>query len=112
MNNKFKKIVSLFLACLIGLFALPCTQAEASILSNIKNSITSLKGSDDQSEGSFNFIKSNESSGDFFYDGSLFLYGGIAFIAISVIGIIITLKPKKKKKKNKSKTNVSRKPKR
>lgn len=111
MNKKFKKFVSLSVACLIWLFAVPYTQANASIISNIKNAFTSSKESDDQTEGGFNFIKSNESSNDFFYDGSLLLYGGIAFISISIIGIIITLKPKKKKKK-KRKNIVSRKPKR
>lgn len=83
--------------CLISLLALPCKNAQASILSNIKNAVTSLKRSDDESENRFNFIKSNESSGDFFYDGSLLLYGGITLICISILGIILTLKPKKKK---------------
>ena len=111
MNNKIKKIISLFVACLIWVFTLPCAKTNASVLSTIKNTVASLAGSNDQGENSFNFIKANESSTDFLYDGSLFLYGGITFIAISILGIIITLKPKKKKKK-KIKNTVSRKTKR
>lgn len=100
MNTKFKKIISLSVACLIGLFSMSCVKTHAGALGDIKNMINSFRGSDNQSEESFNFIKSNESSGDFLYDGSLFLYGGIALISISIIGIIITLKPKRKKKKS------------
>ncbi len=111
LNNKIKKIISLFVACLIWMFALPCAKTNASVLRAIKNTVTSLTGSNSQGENSFNFIKANESSTDFLYDGSLFLYGGITFIAISILGIIITLKPKKKKKK-KIKNTVSRKTKR
>ena len=100
MNNKFKKIISLSAACLIPLFALSYTPAHAGVLSGIKNAVTSLKLTNKDSEKTFNFIKSNESTYDFLYDGSLFLYGGIAFISISIIGIVLTLKPKKKKKKD------------
>ena len=100
MNNTFKKIITWSAACLISLFALSYTPAHAGILSSIRSAAASLKWGNGGSEKTFNFIKSNESTYDFLYDGSLFLYGGIAFISISIIGIVLTLKPKKKKKKD------------
>ncbi len=51
----------------------------------------------------FSFIKSNEEVMDFFYDGSLLLYGGIALIVVSFAGIIITFIPRKRRKKRKRK---------
>ncbi len=47
----------------------------------------------------FNFIKSEEVTDSFIYDGSLLLYGGIALISISIAGITFTLLPSRKRLK-------------
>lgn len=52
---------------------------------------------EDSDENEFNFIKSNDSDDNFFYNGNWLLYGGILLIAVSITGMIITLKPKKRK---------------
>ena len=57
----------------------------------------------------FNFIKSDEDSQSFIWDGSIFLYGGIALIVISVFGIIITFIPRKRRKKRRRKRLPQRK---
>lgn len=44
----------------------------------------------------FNFIKRNDNSVDFIYDGTILLYGGITLVAVSIAGMIITVIPKKK----------------
>ncbi len=46
----------------------------------------------------FAFIKSNAETNAWFKDVKMLLYGGIALILISIIGLFITLKPKKLKK--------------
>ena len=56
----------------------------------------------EKSDDNFNFIKSEENSGSFFYDGKWLIYSGIAFIAISITGIVLTFrKPKTYKNQNK-----------
>ncbi len=56
----------------------------------------------------FNFIKSNEESQNFIWNGTIFLYGGIALIIISVFGIIITFIPRKRRKKRRKKRTSQR----
>ena len=52
----------------------------------------------EEKEENFNFIKSEESdTNDFIYDGSVFLYGGILLVSVSVAGIVFTLLPPKRK---------------
>lgn len=56
----------------------------------------------EKGEDNFNFIKSKEDIKDFLYDGTWLLYGGIALIAVSVMGIVLTFIPKKRKKRRRS----------
>ena len=65
-------------------------------------SFKSLMAVSSKNSENFNFIKSQENNNDFLYDGSLLLYGGIALVALSVLGTIFTfLPPRNRKKKNK-----------
>lgn len=67
---------------------------------------SSASQSKSETSETFDFIKSNDSQGGMFNTNNILLYGGIALITTSVIGIIITLKPKKRKNKHrKSKRN-------
>lgn len=54
----------------------------------------------------FNFIKSGENVKEFIYDGTLLLYGGIALIIISILGMIFTCVPKKVKAKRYNKNKL------
>lgn len=78
MKNIFKKI-----ACYLLLFATLgfCPQSYAK----------------EEKEENFNFIKSEEETENFVYDGSLLLYGGIGLIIISIGGMVITIISRNKK---------------
>ena len=47
----------------------------------------------------FAFIKANAEANAWLKDGKILLYGGIALIIISIVGLFITLKPKNLKRK-------------
>lgn len=64
-------------------------------------SFKSLLAVSSKNSEDFNFIKSQESNNDFLYDGSLLLYGGIALVALSILGTIFTFVPRKNRKKKK-----------
>ncbi len=61
-------------------------------------SFKSLMAVSSKNSENFNFIKSQEGTNDFLYDGSLLLYGGIALVALSILGTIFTFLPRKKRK--------------
>lgn len=61
-----------------------------------------VSAAEEEKEENFNFIKSEESDvNDFIYDGSVFLYGGILLVSVSVAGIVFTLLPPKRKNNKK-----------
>lgn len=74
----------------------------------VATAIQSDNESKDEGDNDFNFIKSNENVRDFLYDGSLLLYGGIALISLSVIGMVITFLPRRRKKRRTRKSNLNR----
>lgn len=55
-----------------------------------------------ESNDEFKFIKSDQYSDSWFYNENFLLYGGIALILISIVGITLTLKPKKCKRARKN----------
>ncbi len=67
----------------------------------ISLSFKSLLAVSSKNSENFNFIKSQENTNEFLYDGSLLLYGGIALVALSILGTIFTFVPRKKRKKKK-----------
>lgn len=108
MKNKLiKKILSCFICLTLVFCALPkceCKGLADKFFGAINHLINRGSQKDEENseseegdENEFNFIKSNSSDGNFFYNGNWLLYGGIAFIIISITGMIITLKPKKRK---------------
>lgn len=91
--------------CVPKCFCEEITEKKLSAVENINLSSEQSSDSDQNSEKSddnFNFIKSEENRGSFFYDGKWLIYSGIAFIAISITGIVLTFrKPKTYKNQNK-----------
>ena len=61
-----------------------------------------------EEESEFNFIKSNNYDNSFFYSDQWLLGGGITLIVISIVGIVITLKPKKGRNMRHAKRNIKR----
>ncbi len=58
----------------------------------------------EKSDDNFSFIKSEENSGSFFYDGKWLIYSGIALIAISITGIVLTFRKPKTYKKSRQRS--------
>lgn len=102
----FSLIIFTFMTCCVPkCFCEEITEKKLSAVENINLNSEQSSDSDQNSEKSddnFNFIKSEENSGSFFYDGKWLIYSGIAFIAISITGIVLTFrKPKTYKNQNK-----------
>ncbi len=110
-NISFKKLFSCFISlalifCVLSKFEckVHANKFSGTISRMInKNSETSDESfsEETENENEFNFIKSNTTDNNFFYNGNWLLYGGIILIILSIIGMVITLKPKKRNKKNK-----------
>lgn len=118
--KKFCSIKVIFFSLIVCAFTVCCmpkcfceevTEKKLSAVESInswKSDSEQSPASDQNSEKSddnFSFIKSEENSGSFFYDGKWLIYSGIALIAISITGIVITFrKPKTYKNHNKSRS--------
>ena len=89
MKNISKKLI----ICMVSIFTLCSTFRSYSLANTSKKEETE----------NFNFIKSEEDTKNFIYDGSILLYGGVILISISVSGIVFTLWPSKKRKKSNKK---------
>lgn len=108
MKNTFlKKLISCIISLSLIFCALPkceCKGLADKFFGAINHIINgNSEAGDENSDGEtgdedeFNFIKSNNGDNNFFYSGNWLLYGGIALVAVSITGMIITLKPKKNK---------------
>ncbi len=110
MKINFKKIFTSFI--IASALAIPILNNNISALKfNLVKPLTSVSAKEEtadenqntEDQNAFNFIKSEENVKDFFYDGTILLYGGILLIVISIFGIFKTLKPKKGKVKSRKK---------
>ena len=101
MNKKhiLKKLFCAFLILSI-FFMLPPLCSAYDSADESEPTTTSENAATEENE--FTFIKSNNADNSFFYNDNLLLYGGIGLVIISVIGIVVTLKPKKARNLRKS----------
>lgn len=108
MKNIFKKSAYLLFALLtINSLSATGNTCKAMHIWPFSNS----SQSQNETSETFDFIKSNDKKDGFFNTNNMLFYGGISLITISVLGIIITLKPKKRKNKHrKSKRNNDNRP--
>ena len=91
--KKFFKKLRIFLSVVLSIFSFMYFRSgSACLAANVSEAKTEEQKED------FNFIKSNDGVADFIYDGTVLLYGGIALVAISVAGMILTVLKKPKRR--------------
>ena len=84
--------------CIFSIIAASTFGLAFSGISEICHAQSQSKTTESEEKEDFNFIKHNDNSMDFIYDGKILLYGGITLVAISIAGMIITIIPRKNKR--------------